>query len=347
MSSSRGKKVVVPASKKMKGASSFSSPTAKVRYPFLRFPIGPQEKLSQILRAQPLIAGHCIDWAAVHRANIQRYHDGTMLNVPSSDQEFKEENDLDTLNCHIHRSPSWCWHALIPGGAAYNPNHSKASSLPPSLRLLSTAAQESSLTLVGQMSPQDISSMLSMRMTEKRQGTYPPQYRLAQSTEEESFEDIPDDVPLQHENPPSQPPPLSRPVHAAASYTNISEHLTRFEQQCFQRFDNIDATLQQFVSTSTSHINSSKALRDLKPHWEQFSTTSMSCSPTIIATTRYNILLAQDLWTNEPLPPPEYLPPPSRRLFSETPVQGNSFITQEVSLLSLSYFYVFISIFVY
>ena len=62
--------------------------------------------------------------------------------------------------------------------------------------LLNTAAQESSLTLIGQMSPQGISSMLSMRMIEKCRGTYPPQYRLTQSTEEEAYEDIPDDVPL-------------------------------------------------------------------------------------------------------------------------------------------------------
>ncbi|PPS07059.1 hypothetical protein GOBAR_AA13585 [Gossypium barbadense] len=46
-------------------------------------------------------------------------------------------------------------------------------------RLLSTAAQESSLTLIGQMSPQGILSMLSMRMIERRRETYPPQYRLA------------------------------------------------------------------------------------------------------------------------------------------------------------------------
>ncbi|KAK5811408.1 hypothetical protein PVK06_026739 [Gossypium arboreum] len=61
---------------------------------------------------------------------------------------------------------------------------------------------------------------------------------------EEAYEDIPDDVPLQHKDPPTQPPPPSRPVHAAASYAKISERLTRFEQHCFQRFDNIDATLQ-------------------------------------------------------------------------------------------------------
>ncbi|PPS17544.1 hypothetical protein GOBAR_AA03004 [Gossypium barbadense] len=42
-------------------------------------------------------------------------------------------------------------------------------------RLLNTAAQESSLTLIGQMSPQGISSMLSMRMIERHRRTYPPQ----------------------------------------------------------------------------------------------------------------------------------------------------------------------------
>ncbi|PPR85091.1 hypothetical protein GOBAR_AA35600 [Gossypium barbadense] len=40
--------------------------------------------------------------------------------------------------------------------------------------LVSTAAQESSLNLIGQMSPQGISRMLSMRMIERCRGTYPP-----------------------------------------------------------------------------------------------------------------------------------------------------------------------------
>ncbi|PPS16142.1 hypothetical protein GOBAR_AA04428 [Gossypium barbadense] len=52
------------------------------------------------------------------------------------------------------------------------------------------------------------------------------QYRLVQSTEEEAYEDIPDDVPPQHEGPPTQPPPPSRLFHAAASYADISERLT-------------------------------------------------------------------------------------------------------------------------
>ncbi|PPR82919.1 hypothetical protein GOBAR_AA37795 [Gossypium barbadense] len=89
--------------------------------------------------------------------------------------------------------------------------------------LLNTAAQESSLTLIGQISPEGISSMLSMRMIERHRGTYPPQYHLAQSTEEEAYEDIFDDVPPRQEDPPTQPPPPSRPVHAVASYADISD----------------------------------------------------------------------------------------------------------------------------
>ncbi|PPR97960.1 hypothetical protein GOBAR_AA22708 [Gossypium barbadense] len=138
-------------------------------------------------------------------------------------EEFREENELHALSHHIHFSPSKFCHNLAPSMASYNPSHSKASVLPPSLRylhailantitrrrestgihqterhrkgiisigpyvtrlarhfgLFNTAAKESSLTLIGQMFPQGISSMLSMRMIERRQGTYPPQYRLA------------------------------------------------------------------------------------------------------------------------------------------------------------------------
>ncbi|PPR86040.1 hypothetical protein GOBAR_AA34648 [Gossypium barbadense] len=352
----------VPASKKRKGLSSSSGSTKKVFHPFLRFPIGPQEELFQILWARPLIVGRCIDWAAVVQVQLAEairallttapwelffgiieptyleitmelcstfhlqtiminYDDPGMvqfclnglvcrLSVPEFGtalglymEEFKEENDLHALNRHIHHSLSRCWDALVPGGATYNPSRSKPSALPLSLRylhailahtiigrrestgivnihdtyflwcmlhgyvidltnfitlaiqhqteqhmkgvisiglyvtrlaqtfgLLSTAAQESSLTLVSQMPPQGISSMLSMRMIEKCRGTYPPQYRLTQSTKEEAYKDIPDDVLLQHEDPPTQPPAPSRPVHVTASYADISERLTRFEQ---------------------------------------------------------------------------------------------------------------------
>ncbi|KAK5833772.1 hypothetical protein PVK06_017630 [Gossypium arboreum] len=70
MSSSRGKKTAVLASKKRNGASSSASPTVKIRHPLLQFPRGPQEELFQILRARPLAAGHCINWAAVEQVQM-------------------------------------------------------------------------------------------------------------------------------------------------------------------------------------------------------------------------------------------------------------------------------------
>ncbi|PPR83949.1 hypothetical protein GOBAR_AA36766 [Gossypium barbadense] len=51
-------------------------------------------------------------------------------------EELKKENELHALTRHIHFSPSKCWHTLAPGAASYNPSHSKASVLPPSLRYL-------------------------------------------------------------------------------------------------------------------------------------------------------------------------------------------------------------------
>ncbi|PPS01113.1 hypothetical protein GOBAR_AA19552 [Gossypium barbadense] len=72
--------------------------------------------------------------------------------------------------------------------------------------------------------PYGISSMLHMRMIERRHGVDPPQYRLVQSAEEEDPEDITDDVPSQHEDPPSQSPPIHRPVHIC-QYLHISSSL--------------------------------------------------------------------------------------------------------------------------
>ncbi|PPS19588.1 hypothetical protein GOBAR_AA00993 [Gossypium barbadense] len=70
MSSSRGKKTAVPASKKRKGASSSAGPTAEIRHPLLQFPRRPQEELFQILQARPLATGRCIDWATVKQVQM-------------------------------------------------------------------------------------------------------------------------------------------------------------------------------------------------------------------------------------------------------------------------------------
>ncbi|PPR88256.1 hypothetical protein GOBAR_AA32432 [Gossypium barbadense] len=301
MSSSRGKKTVVPASKKRKGASSFACPTTEIHHPLLQFPRRPQEELFQILRARPLITGRCIDWAAVEQVQmddairallttdpwelffgiIERTYLKLMIELCSTfhlqtvmtnyddpgivqfrlgglvhqlsfpefgavlglyTEEFKEENELHALTYHIHFSPSKYWHTLALGAASYNPSRSKCmlhghvidlayfialaiqhqtewhrkedifigpyvTRLERHFGLLDTTAQESSLTLIGQLSPQGISSMLSMRMIERRLGTYPPQYHLVQSTEKEAYEDIPDDQICQHLHISSPVPP--------------------------------------------------------------------------------------------------------------------------------------------
>ncbi|KAK5771030.1 hypothetical protein PVK06_047203 [Gossypium arboreum] len=72
--------------------------------------------------------------------------------------------------------------------------------------LFDTPEMSSTLTLVGQMSPQGISSMIHMRMIERSRGFDPPQYRLDQSDDQEEPEDITNNVPPLHEDP---PPPSS------------------------------------------------------------------------------------------------------------------------------------------
>ncbi|PPS11576.1 hypothetical protein GOBAR_AA09066 [Gossypium barbadense] len=225
MSSLRGKKATVPASKKRKGASSSSVGQVQLA-----------DAIRALLTTDP--------WELFFGIIEPTYLELTMelCSIFHFQTVMMNYDNPSTVQFHLG---GLVYQQSFPefGTTTYNPSRSKASVLPPSLRyfhailahtitgrLLRTAAQESSLTLIGQMSPQGISSMLSMRMIEKHRGTYPPQYHLAQSTKEEALKDITDDGPPQHEDPPSQPPPPSRPVHATDSYANIFERLTRFEQ---------------------------------------------------------------------------------------------------------------------
>ncbi|PPR96579.1 hypothetical protein GOBAR_AA24088 [Gossypium barbadense] len=171
MSSSLGKKVVVPTSKKRKRASSSVGPTTKICHPLLQFPRGPQEEIFQILRTQPLIEGplHRLGcrrkvqladaiqallttnpWelffgiiepayleltmklcSTFHLQTVMTNYDNPntvqfclgglvrQLSILEFDaalglytEKFKEENDVHSLNHHIHRSPSRCWDAL-------------------------------------------------------------------------------------------------------------------------------------------------------------------------------------------------------------------------------------------
>ncbi|PPS08566.1 hypothetical protein GOBAR_AA12079 [Gossypium barbadense] len=203
ISSSHGKKVAVPASKKRKEASSSLGPTAEATVEQVQL----AEAIRALLTTDPwelffgiieltyleLTMELC---STFHLQTIMKNYDdpntvqfhigrlvrqlsvlelGTALGLYS--KEFKEENDLDTLNRHIHRSPSRCWDALDQ--ECKRAPASSTLTMPTFMVLLITVAKESSFTLIGQMSPQGISSMLSMRMIEKHRGTYPPQYRLA------------------------------------------------------------------------------------------------------------------------------------------------------------------------
>ncbi|PPS13151.1 hypothetical protein GOBAR_AA07491 [Gossypium barbadense] len=217
MSSSRGKKTVVPASKKRKGASSSAGPTAKIRHPLLQFPRRPQEELFQILRPRPLIMGCCIDWATVEQVQMgdairallttdpwkmffgiieSTYLELTMELCSTFHLQTEGERALASSTPTTSTSYGACRKA--PDGVASEGGHlhwPPRDSTARHFGLLNIAAQESSFTLIDQMSPLGISSMLSMRMIERHRGTYPPHYRLTQSTKEEAYKDIPDDVP--------------------------------------------------------------------------------------------------------------------------------------------------------
>ncbi|PPS16304.1 hypothetical protein GOBAR_AA04286 [Gossypium barbadense] len=137
MSSSIGKKTAVPASKKRKGVASSSGPTAKIRHPFLEFPLEPQHSSTFHLQ---VVMTNLDDPGMVqfHLSGLVR-----QLSVPEFGialglytEEFMDGNKLDTLYRHIHYSPSKYWKDLIPASASYDPSRSKASALAPSLRYL-------------------------------------------------------------------------------------------------------------------------------------------------------------------------------------------------------------------
>ncbi|KAH1074750.1 hypothetical protein J1N35_027078 [Gossypium stocksii] len=95
--------------------------------------------------------------------------------------------------------------------------------------LLNTPEQSSTLTLVSQMSPQGISTMIHMRMIERLRGVDPPQYRLLHSDSQNDPKDFTDDIPLHHDDPPHPPSSSHRPVSFASILTDLFERFTRFE----------------------------------------------------------------------------------------------------------------------
>ncbi|KAH1129652.1 hypothetical protein J1N35_001030, partial [Gossypium stocksii] len=171
--------------------------------------------------------------------------------------EFIVDEDFPDLPCRIHISPVKCWQALVPRGAIYNPSRAKATTLAPSMRYIHAML---AYTLTGRcestsvVSTHDAYFLWSMPFNTKQSdiaralspwaytlhgwaaisGFSIPQPRRLRthSSEGEDPEDIPDDVPppLQEEDAPAEPPPPRRPSRATATYADISERLSRFEQ---------------------------------------------------------------------------------------------------------------------
>ncbi|PPR97091.1 hypothetical protein GOBAR_AA23574 [Gossypium barbadense] len=237
MSSLRGKKTVVLALKKRKGAASLLGPTTEIRHMFL-----------QILRARPLGVGRFIKWAALEQIQLADAIRALLTTDPwgfffeivdPTYLEFTLElcltfylqtimtnfDDPGTVQFRLGglvrqlSVPEFeiaLGLDLVPASATYDPSHSKALALPPSLRYLHAilahtltgrrestgvvtthdayflwsmvkgtlstsltllpspfatrrssigegAAQSSPLALISQMSPQGISSMLTIK----------------------------------------------------------------------------------------------------------------------------------------------------------------------------------------
>ncbi|PPS09440.1 hypothetical protein GOBAR_AA11204 [Gossypium barbadense] len=195
MSSSRGKKVAVPVSKKKKGASSSSGPTVETVMMNYDDPGTVQFCLSRLVR----------------QLSVLEF--GMALGFYT--EEFKEENDLHALHCHIYRSLSRFWDTLVLDGAPYNLSHSKASALPPSLRYLHAILAH---TITGRReSTGVVNTHNACFLWHVIDLAYCIALAIQHQTERHR---------KGYKDPPTQPPPPSRPVHAVASYADISERLT-------------------------------------------------------------------------------------------------------------------------
>ncbi|PPS09677.1 hypothetical protein GOBAR_AA10967 [Gossypium barbadense] len=204
-----------------------------------------------------------------YRADIPLAHYGTLLNVPSPDYNDKSTGIVNTHDVYFllcmsqgHVIDLAYFIALVIQHQTERHQKGVISIGPYMTRLarhfglLNTVAQESSLTLIGQMSPQGISSMLSMRMIERRRGTYPPQYCLAQSTEKEAYEGIPDDAPHStRTNRHSHHHPLVQFMRRLHILTSLSISPDS-SSSVFNDLTTLMLLYSRFISTSTSHRQS-------------------------------------------------------------------------------------------
>ncbi|PPR84624.1 hypothetical protein GOBAR_AA36087 [Gossypium barbadense] len=111
MSSSRGKKIAVPASKKRKGASSSVGPTAKICHPLLQFPRGPTYSQSPHTFLSIKVLAHFGSKASVLPPSLS-----TRDSAP--DEAASEEGHLHWPLCDSAgvtlRAPQHCGPRIIP-----------------------------------------------------------------------------------------------------------------------------------------------------------------------------------------------------------------------------------------
>ncbi|PPS19412.1 hypothetical protein GOBAR_AA01167 [Gossypium barbadense] len=132
-----------------------------------------------------------------------------------------EADNFPHLQRHIHYAPSLCWAALMPATGIYDPSRSKA------LKHFGTI-------LIAHTHQPDVP-------------TGHPKYAPYEDDRASSW------VRSSKEHPPSQPPPSHRPVHAAASLSEVSDHLNRFQQYCTQNIQTVPYDCHDLLDHDHSH----------------------------------------------------------------------------------------------
>ncbi|PPR97522.1 hypothetical protein GOBAR_AA23148 [Gossypium barbadense] len=141
MSNPRGKKTIVPASKKRKGLASPSGPTNEGLFFEIIEPTYLELTLELCLTFHLQVIMTEFDDPGM----VQFRLGGLVLQLSVPEfgvalglytKKFMDEDDFASLHRHIHYSPSNCWRALVPTSATYDHIRSKALALAPSLRYL-------------------------------------------------------------------------------------------------------------------------------------------------------------------------------------------------------------------
>ncbi|KAK5785168.1 hypothetical protein PVK06_039720 [Gossypium arboreum] len=185
-------------------------------------------------------------------------------------EEFMASKNFLQLHRHIYYSPSCCWTDLTVITVPYDASRSKATSLPPTLRYIHVILAH---TLTGRReSTGVVSSTNAYFLWSMATGHHDPyeddrampwinplQYRLVQSNDQDEPEDITDDIPPLHEDPPQPPPSSHLHTPSTTSFRGVSfEEFTDFYQYYAQRYDSLDArfdTIDETLRQIREHLH--------------------------------------------------------------------------------------------